>query len=245
MDFILVLLIISSIYFLVKLPNIKGRIGEVKVYLRLKTLGSDYVILNDILINQEGNSSQIDHIVVSIYGIFVIETKNYNGWIFGTEKSEQWTQVIFNHKYTFRNPIKQNWGHIYALKNLLSNYNNIVYIPIIVFSGNGVLKNITSSVPVINASSLCKIIKRKSISVCLSKIEKEKIVEILKSNSAKKKETKKEHIKTVKKVVFERRLKEENLICPYCNTKLVLRNGKYGEFYGCKNYPDCKYTLKP
>lgn len=31
------------------------------------------------------------------------------------------------------------------------------------------------------------------------------------------------------------------MTCPDCGSKLVLRNGKYGEFYSCTNY-NCKYT---
>ena len=65
-------------------------------------------------------TSQIDHLVLSEYGIFVIETKRYKGWIFGSEKAENWTQVIFKEKHQFRNPVKQNWSHVYALKSVLT-----------------------------------------------------------------------------------------------------------------------------
>lgn len=56
----------------------------------------------------------IDHVVISKYGVFVIETKNYRGWIIGNEKSEYWTQVIYKRKERLYNPIKQNYGHIKA-----------------------------------------------------------------------------------------------------------------------------------
>ncbi|WP_350617509.1 nuclease-related domain-containing protein, partial [Pseudomonas sp. HY7a-MNA-CIBAN-0227] len=67
-----------------------------------------------------GGSTQIDHVIVSIYGIFVIETKNYKGWIFGNEKQRQWTQAFPNgRKYKFQNPLRQNYLHIKTLADLL------------------------------------------------------------------------------------------------------------------------------
>ena len=116
---VLIILVIIRIY----TPKIKGSAGEFKVNTRLSFLGKDYIVLNDILIkSSNGYTSQIDELVLSEYGIFVIETKNYKGWIFGNEKSENWTQVIYKEKHTFRNPIKQNWSHIYTLKNVLSDF---------------------------------------------------------------------------------------------------------------------------
>ena len=124
--FFIVVIIIIKIYS----PKIKGSIGEAKVNTRLNFLGKEYIVLKDILIkSSNGYTSQIDELVLSEYGIFVIETKNYKGWIFGNEKSENWTQVIYKEKNTFRNPIKQNWSHIYALKNVLSEFPNLKYFP--------------------------------------------------------------------------------------------------------------------
>ncbi len=95
---IVVLILIVIIYFLIKIytSKIKGSIGEAKVNTRLNFLGKEYIVLKDILINSSnGYTSQIDELVLSEYGIFVIETKNYKGWIFGNEKTENWTQVIY------------------------------------------------------------------------------------------------------------------------------------------------------
>lgn len=65
-------------------------------------------------------TTQIDHVVVSKYGIFVIETKNYKGWIYGSKHQKTWTQVLFNQKNKFQNPIHQNYKHIKFLQALLS-----------------------------------------------------------------------------------------------------------------------------
>ena len=133
--------------------------------------------------------------VLSEYGIFIIETKNYKGWIFGNEKSENWTQVIFKEKHTFRNPIKQNWSHVYALKNVLSEFPNIHYFPIVVFTGDATLKGIESTVPVIYSNRLNSTIKNLSSEKCLSQTEVEKIKSILESVEITEKMARKEHVK--------------------------------------------------
>ena len=238
--FILIIVIVLKI----NSSKIKGSIGEAKVNTRLNFLGKEYIVLKDILIkNSDGYTSQIDELVLSEYGLFVIETKNYKGWIFGNEKAENWTQVIYKEKHTFRNPIKQNWSHIYALKSVLSDYPNIRYHPIVVFSGNATLKSIESSVPVIYSNRLNSTIRRLSFEKCLSIDEVNKIQTILESSELKERNARKEHIKNIKQNVREKKIKMANLICPRCNGELKLRNGRNGKFYGCSNYPRCRFTM--
>ena len=243
---IIVFILIILVYFLIKIysPKIKGSIGEAKVNTRLNFLGKEYIVLKDILINStNGYTSQIDELVLSEYGLFVIETKNYKGWIFGNEKAENWTQVIYKEKHTFRNPIKQNWSHIYALKSLLSDYPNIKYHPIVVFSGSATLKSIESSVPIIYSNRLNSTIRKLSFEKCLSIDEVNKIQKILESSELKERNARKEHIKNIKQNVREKKIKMANLICPRFNGELKLRNGRNGKFYGCSNYPRCKFTM--
>lgn len=128
----------------------KGNVGEQIVAAQLRELpGEKYMVLNDILLQTERGSVQIDHIVISVYGIFVIETKNYKGWIHGNEKSEYWTQSIYPHKTKFRNPIKQNWSHVYPLKALFRDFKNTAYhrssFPVIY--PNQLISAITSRTP--------------------------------------------------------------------------------------------------
>ena len=238
------LVLILVILFKINSSKIKGSVGEFKVNTRLNFLGNEYISLNDILIkSSNGNTSQIDELVLSEYGIFIIETKNYKGWIFGNEKSENWTQVIFKEKHTFRNPIKQNWSHVYALKNVLSEFPNIHYFPIVVFTGDATLKGIESTVPVIYSNRLNSTIKNLSSEKCLSQTEVEKIKSILESVEITEKMARKEHVKNIKQNIVEKQLKMENLICPRCNGELKLRNGRNGKFYGCSNYPRCRFTI--
>jgi hypothetical protein len=101
---VLVLIILIGLALLLRSPVVKGYLGEADVRQRLKNLPEEYITFHDVLVPNEDKTTQIDHIVVSPYGIFVIETKNYKGWIFGNEKSRYWTQSNFKRKDKFHNP---------------------------------------------------------------------------------------------------------------------------------------------
>lgn len=241
---ILVLLIIVFLFvYRLNKHNIKGAIGESRVARQLKRLPkNEYKILNDILIRTDKGSSQIDHVVISVYGIFVIETKSYGGWIHGNEKSEDWTQTIYKNRTKFRNPIRQNWGHIYALKDVLSDFKQMKYHPIVVFAGNGILKNITAKTPVIYSQYLFRTIRDKSETPNLSIEQVNNITAKLKEINNQSRKSKKEHVRQVKNHVDEGKRKVRLLICPRCDGDLVIREGQFGKFYGCSNYPKCRYS---
>jgi hypothetical protein len=57
--------------------------------------GDDYHLLNHVTLKHRGGTTQVDHILVSRFGVFVIETKDYTGWIFANPKHDTWTQVTF------------------------------------------------------------------------------------------------------------------------------------------------------
>ncbi|WP_201511073.1 NERD domain-containing protein [Psychrobacter alimentarius] len=101
----------------------KGFLGEtvINVAMWLKLDKDVYHRLNNVTLPlANGGSTQIDHVIISVYGIFVIETKNYKGWIYGSEKQKQWTQVFQNgSKFKFQNPLRQNYLHIKTLADLL------------------------------------------------------------------------------------------------------------------------------
>ena len=242
--FISIAFVIFLFFISLNSAKIRGAFGEFKVKSILNTLGSNYEILNDVLIQtSNGNTSQIDHVVLSEYGIFVIETKNYKGWIFGREKAGDWTQVIYKRRNSFGNPVKHNWAHVYALENVLADFPKVKYYPIVVFVGSATLKNIESSVPVVYSCMLKMTIKRISVEKCILKDDLIKIRALLESVQLNDKGSKKVHVQSVKQNVIEKKVKIENLICPRCNGTLKLRNGKYGSFYGCSNYPNCKFTM--
>lgn len=76
-------------------------------------------LLNHVTLHTPEGTTQVDHILVSCFGVFVIETKDYSGWIFAGERDANWTQVLFHHKFRFQNPIRQNFRHICAVRSLL------------------------------------------------------------------------------------------------------------------------------
>ena len=79
----------------------------------------DYHLLNHVTIQLSDGTTQIDHILVSRFGVFVIETKAYSGWLFAGEKQREWTQVLFHRKFKFQNPLLQNFRHVCAVRELL------------------------------------------------------------------------------------------------------------------------------
>ena len=94
--FIFIIIILAVLTYL-KSSHFKGKMGEFMVTVHVdKALGDEYILLNNCTIpDQEQGTTQIDHILISPYGVFIIETKNYTGWIFGSARQKQWTQKIY------------------------------------------------------------------------------------------------------------------------------------------------------
>ena len=238
-----ILIILLILYILLKIfyPKIRGYMGEFWVKLELNKLSKkEYIILNDIMLEDQNGTHQIDHIVISKYGIFVIETKNYYGMIVGDEYQVNWTQYLGKNKYSFKNPIHQNYGHIKVLQEILKLGNN-VFIPIVCFSNQAKIKVKSKSI-VIQLNHLIEIIK-KFYKVELA-IDIKLIANKIETLNIKDKEKRRKHINNIKEKLKEDNIKINNMICPKCGNELVLRNGKYGTFIGCSNYPNCTYTKK-
>jgi len=131
--FLVVMVVLITVVQL-QLPKWRGAVGERIVQKRLEKLGEEYRAYHDLYVEDaQYGLTQIDHVVVSKYGLHVIETKHYKGWIFGGENQKYWTQIIFKNKQKFYNPIRQNYGHIEALKSHL-NLPNLPVCSIIAFS---------------------------------------------------------------------------------------------------------------
>ena len=123
-------------------PNKYQNIGEELLSRNvLRKFGPpDYHLMNHITLQLENGTTQIDHILVSRYGVFVIETKHYKGWIFANAKSSNWTQVLFHRKQKFQNPVHQNSRHMRAVQNLLDFVAPDFLKSIVVFTGEGEFK---------------------------------------------------------------------------------------------------------
>jgi hypothetical protein len=100
----------------------------------------DYHLMNHITLPLKDGTTQIDHILVSRFGVFVLETKDYKGWIFGNPKHATWTQVLFKRKFKFQNPIFQNYLHVRAVQDLLDFLPPEAVRSLVVFAGEGVFK---------------------------------------------------------------------------------------------------------
>ena len=238
-----VIIIITIITAILKHPKVKGLIGERRVKKQLRTLPPEqFKVLNNLLIKGKKGTSQIDHIVISPQGIFVIETKNYSGWISGSENADFWTRSFYPFKNKFRNPIKQNWGHMCALKENLTAYTDIPYHPIVVFVGKAKLLDLDVKTDVIYPHMLLDTITRQRDSRKLTHKDMDEIFSTLREASIRDNQTKKDHVSRIKWNVKMREMKERVLICPQCGGQLVKRTGRYGEFYGCSNFPQCKHA---
>lgn len=200
-DFLLLSFIIFVIWFIAFLyEKQKGTLGERKVANILSMLPSEYKVINDILIKNGNISAQIDHVVVSPYGVFVIETKNYTGDITGDERAKYWLQYIGRHTINeVYNPIWQNNKHIKTLRYTLSDFPNIKYHSIIVFTPRATLKHINAKTPVIYSHELLKYIKTFNTPV-LSEEQVLNIYNTLMQAHITDKHARKEHIRYVREV---------------------------------------------
>jgi hypothetical protein len=100
----------------------------------------DYHLMNHITLQMKNGTTQIDHILVSRFGVFVIETKDYKGWIFANAKDAKWTQVLFRLKFRFQNPILQNSRHVSAVHDLLDFLPPGAIKSVVVFTGKAEFK---------------------------------------------------------------------------------------------------------
>jgi hypothetical protein len=226
-------------------PKVRGIIGEKRVRKQLARLPQeDYRVLNDVMVKSKKGTSQIDHVILSQHGIFVIETKNYRGWIHGDDNSEYWTQTFYRTKIRFHNPVRQNWGHTCALKETLPEYEKVPYHSIVVFAGKAKLMNVNTKTDVIYPDQLLETIMSHKGPRQLSSGDMEKITNFLQQSSVKDKKLKTQHVKRIKWNVKVKDMKSKALLCPKCEGKMVKRSGQYGEFYGCSNHTQCKYTAR-
>lgn len=239
LSFILIILAAFAVIFCFR--HSKGKIGEMRVSGILSRLPrNEYLIINNLLISSHGHTSQIDHVLVSVYGIFVIETKNYKGWIYGSASSEYWTQNIYGNKYQLYNPIKQNQGHIKALSRILTDIHPNLFISIVAFSRQATLKNRYLD-NVVYWNQINKVIRSYS-QKRMSTEQVQRAYSTLQAANNTSKDSKKQHIHNVRGQIYRNYVSVSNGYCPCCGGKLVLRSGQYGQFYGCSNYPRCRYT---
>jgi hypothetical protein len=226
--------------------KIKGWFGEAIVSIAKNIyLDSEiYISINNVTIRTTNGTTQIDHVIVSKYGIFVIETKNMEGWIFGGENQPKWTQSFRNSKFQFQNPLHQNYRHIKALEEI-TGLPNEYFHSVVCFVGETCELKTKLPSNVVNGG-LFKYIKSKT-DLIIPEYKVSRIVDCIKTGMIQKNilgfttsETKREHIESLS----QRYSSVTN--CPKCNSELVSRTVKSGsnagkEFLGCSKFPTCRY----
>lgn len=101
----------------------------------------DYHLMNHLTLEMGDGTTQVDHILVSRFGVFVIETKDFNGWILANAKHPNWTQVMFRAKFKFQNPLFQNHRHLLAVQKILEFLPSEAIKPVVVFTGEAEFKS--------------------------------------------------------------------------------------------------------
>lgn len=234
---VIVVALAREVYAIYK-PKIKGETGEATIGILLKKLSAEkYIVLHNVLLKTEKGTSQIDFVVVSVYGIFVIEVKNYAGWITGSENGSQWTQTIYHSKHRFMNPIHQNYGHVKAIEALLGD-SSVPIFPIVTFPGDCTMKVSFQHSNVVKWGALKSEIEKLSTDEAITAGRMKELTDLITSSNVDSKEMCKEHLENIHKE------KETiaNGYCPRCGGKLIEKQGKYGKFLACSNYPKCRYT---
>lgn len=278
----------SAYYQITKIPYHSigrdlGRYGEYLTYKYLKSFekqGAKF-LFNVYIPKGNGETSEIDVLMLSKKGIFVLESKNYSGWIFGDESHKNWYQTLRTkkgniHKESFYNPIMQNQTHIKHLNAFLGK--QLLTHSIIVFSERCTLKDIIVS------SNNIHVIKRNQLASLVSNIYKETTTDVLTETDITNlyhilypctqvnDTAKQQHIADIERKLAQKSAAEskkaknvsqkepkeakitkpdektsKNQVCPKCGGNLVLRTAAKGnhvgnQFWGCTNYPKCRYT---
>lgn len=219
--------------------SLRGWFGEKKTTFSMWLSLDKHVYrrFHDVIIPSKNGTTQIDHLLVSPHGVFIIETKNKKGWIFGSGDQPKWTQSIYGKKYSFQNPLRQTFRQ----KKILSEYLQIdesTIQTVVFFVGDCKFKTHLPN-NVLN-SRIGKYIKQFKQQI-LTPLEIDAIVGKLETHMSESSLTTKDHIRSL------RERHSSTTVCPKCGSNLVVRTARKGTnagstFLGCENYPRCRFT---
>lgn len=254
-----------------RLPSVKGWFGELVMRIAFKLFlpKETYRVINNVTIaDNQGGTTQIDHVVISPYGLFVVETKHYKGWIFGGEKDSQWTQTIYRHKTKFQNPLRQNYKHTACLQSLLGLTQEQIK-SVIVFTGECTLKTKDKLPAHVTYPRTCvgyirnhreQVFTGEEVAAISATIQENRLTPSWKTH--------RQHVQYVKELQSEddvkpfqgaapaigedkeqQRCADSEKICPQCGSAMLLRTAKRGssagnQFWGCSNYPRCRQIIQ-
>jgi hypothetical protein len=224
-------------------PWFKGVTGEflVNTAARLFLSKNEYHLIKDVTLPTKNGTTQIDHIVVSRYGVFVIETKNMKGWIFGSSNQKTWTQKIYKRTNKFQNPLHQNYKHVKTLEALLDIPATAIH-SLVVFVGDSTFKtdmpdNVTYAGGYIRyiKSKREEILSMADVNAVIAQIEELRLQRGLATN--------RQHVNHLR--TKSETSSSSNPQCPKCGSDMVLRTAKRGKnagdkFWGCTSFPSCR-----
>jgi restriction system protein len=196
-----------------------------------------YQRFHDVIVPASNGTTQIDHLLISPFGLFVIETKNISGWIFGSEDQPKWVQSLFGKSFSFQNPLLQNYRHTKCLAEYLDIDHSVIH-SIVFFN-----RRCTFKTPMpLN-------VLRKGLTSYISNFHKRILtegeilriameVQTLKADPSL---THRNHMRSL------RARYDSTSTCPKCGANLIERVAKTGSrigsrFLGCTGYPRCRYT---
>ncbi|KMQ50586.1 nuclease [Chitinispirillum alkaliphilum] len=232
---VIVITILKSSWF-------KGLMGEFIINVSAKWLldKNQYHLIKNVTLPTSDGTTQIDHIIASKFGVFVVETKNMKGWIYGSQNQKTWTQKIYRYSAKFQNPLHQNYKHVKVLESLLG-LNEKQLHSVVIFIGDCTIKtempeNVTHGLGYLwyIKSKTEPVLTKSQVNQITRKIESGRLSPSLKTNLA--------HIRHVKTIVEE---KKNTPNCPKCGGVMVMRKAKRGqnvgkEFWGCVRFPQCR-----
>ena len=246
-----------------------GHFGEYLIDYALNSVPGYSKKLCNIYLPYKNRTSEIDVVMLHETGIYVFESKNYSGWIFGDEKSQYWTQCLTpKEKNRFYNPILQNKTHIIALRQYLELPTEENMISYIVFSQRCELKKVckrSENAIIVQRPQMLKslrqeIAKRPTV---FTQKQIDLMYEDLLGLTTVTAAEKAQHIQHIQEhktphksqqktppppAVKEPEPKTTAILCPKCGAPMILRTASKGKnqgskFYGCSQYPKCKSII--
>lgn len=238
---LLIALPVALLGALFKLPAVKGWTGEawMRLLMQWRLPAADYQRVDDVTLPSMDGSTQIDHILLSRYGVFVIETKNMAGWIFGDEHQAQWTQQLYRRRYRFQNPLRQNYRHLKAVQQALALEENQLH-SVVNFIGSSTFKtpmpaHVTQGGGFLTYIQGFKtaVFTPEDVAVLRTRLQQARL--------APGHTTRQQHLAHLQ----QRHDPQAQRQCPRCGQALVLRTASKGtqrgkRFWGCSAYPRCR-----
>ena len=239
--------------FLKGLPTrneLTGAFGERLAQFYASTMAGVYILHDALIEGAQDHTSQIDLLIIGNRGIYLIEVKLYaDAKIYGDTAKSKWYYYRGGKKFELYSPLKQNQKHVEYLQTFLKDFGEIPCFSVVTmlcddFKVSGTYPSNTALCNSLHAMEKAVYRLAEHSDMEWDDEKKKAIYQFIKENQIAGKDARKEHKETV--IAYKNTLEEQKTkkLCPYCKAELVLRKGKYGEFYGCPNYPKCKYTQK-